>query len=132
MSTFTVAGVSTQHGITKVRFANDLTSRVKLLAKGGHNPLELIELPSAMTKDQACQHLIDVGGVFSQWFTLITDTMHKKQTNVAPAVVKATAKTTVVAKAKAAKVVKQPKIVKPKAEEEFDIEELKQLADAPY
>jgi hypothetical protein len=130
MSTFTVAGVSTQHGITKVRFANDLTSRVKLLAKGGHNPLELIELPSAMTKDQACQHLIDVGGVFSQWFTLITDTMHKKQNTAAPAVVKATAKTTVVAKAKAAKVTK---IVKPKAKaDDFDIEELKQMADAPY
>jgi hypothetical protein len=130
MSTFTVAGVSTQHGITKVRFANDLTSRVKLLSKGGHSPLELIELPRAMTKDEACQHLIDVGGVFSQWFTLITETMQKKQNNAAPKVAKA--KTTAVAKAKAVKVAKQPKIAKPKAQEEFDIEELKQLADAPY
>ena len=130
MSTFTVAGVSTQHGITKVRFANDLASRVKLLSKGGHSPLELIELPRAMTKDEACQHLIDVGGVFSQWFTLITETMQKKQNNAAPKVAKA--KTTAVAKAKAVKVAKQPKIAKPKAQEEFDIEELKQLADAPY
>jgi hypothetical protein len=131
MSTFTVAGVSTQHGITKVRFANDLTSRVKLLSKGGHSPLELIELPKAMTKDEACQHLIDVGGVFSQWFTLITDTMHKKQSNAAPKAVKA--KAPVVAKAKIAKVAKQVKIAVPKAKaDDFDIEELKQLADAPY
>jgi len=50
MSNFTVAGVSTQHGITKVRFANDIVSRTKILAKGGHSPLELIELPKAMTK----------------------------------------------------------------------------------
>ena len=63
MSTFTVVGVSTQYGVTKVRFANDLASRVKLLSKGGHSPLELIELPKAMTKAEACQHLLDVGGI---------------------------------------------------------------------
>ena len=41
MSNFTVAGVSTQFGITKVRFANDIVSRTKLLAKGGHSPPHL-------------------------------------------------------------------------------------------
>ena len=75
---FTVAGVSTQHGITKVRFANDLASRVKLLAKGGHNPLELVQLPKAMTKAEACQYLLSVGGVFEQWTALISETMGKK------------------------------------------------------
>jgi len=78
MSTFIVAGVSTQNGVTKVRFANDLVSRTKLLAKGGHSPLELIELPRPMTKAEACAHLLDVGGVFKQWDTLITETMGKK------------------------------------------------------
>ena len=78
MSTFIVAGVSTQNGITKVRFANDLVSRTKLLSKGGHSPLELIELPRPMSKAEACQHLLDVGGVFKQWDTLITETMGKK------------------------------------------------------
>ena len=43
---------------TKVRFANDLASRVKLLSKSGHSPLELMELPKAMTKAEACQHLL--------------------------------------------------------------------------
>ena len=30
---FTVAGTASQHGITKVRFANDLVSRTKILIK---------------------------------------------------------------------------------------------------
>lgn len=96
MSTFTVAGVSTQNGVTKVRFANDLVSRTKLLAKGGHSPLELIELPRPMTKAEACSHLLDVGGVFKQYETLITETMGKKAGIGAP------------------KVAKQPKVKAPK------------------
>lgn len=87
--TFTVAGVSTQNGVTKVRFANDLVSRTKLLAKGGHTPLELIELPRPMSKAEACAHLLDVGGVFEQWADLITETMNKKVTNATPKVAKA-------------------------------------------
>lgn len=97
MSTFTVAGVSTQNSVTKVRFANDLVSRTKLLAKGGHSPLELIELPRPMTKAEACAHLLDVGGVFKQYESLINETMGKKVGNVAP------------------KVAKQPKAKAPKA-----------------
>ena len=53
---FTVAGVSTLNGDTKPRFANDMT-RVKILAKNGHEDIELVELPSAMTKVQAVEHL---------------------------------------------------------------------------
>jgi hypothetical protein len=79
--TFTVAGVSTQNGVTKVRFANDIVSRTKLLAKGGHSPLELIELPRPMSKAEACAHLLDVGGVFANYTDLITETMNKKVTN---------------------------------------------------
>lgn len=75
---FSVAGVSTQNGVTKVRFANDLVSRYKLLSKGGHDPLELVELPRAMTKAEACQYLLDAGGVFTQWSSLIGETMGKK------------------------------------------------------
>ena len=129
MSTFTVAGVSTQHGITKVRFANDLVSRLKLLSKGGHSPLELIELPREMTKAEACQHLLNVGGVFTQWEALINETMGKKSGTVtkAPKAAKAPAQAKAPAKAKPDK---QPKIVvAPKAEDEdLEIEELKQIA----
>lgn len=49
--TFKVIGVSTLAGKTKVRFANDLASRIKNLVKNGHTNVELFELPEAMTKD---------------------------------------------------------------------------------
>ena len=134
MSTFTVAGVSTQYGITKVRFANDLVSRFKLLSKGGHSPLELMELPRGMTKSEACQHLLDTGGVFEQWSGIIIETMGKKQGTVASKPVKAKA-APVKAKAVAPKKVAAPKIVKAKVvEDDLELEELKQLAeleDAP-
>jgi len=136
MSTFTVAGVSTQYGVTKVRFANDLASRVKLLSKGGHSPLELMELPRAMTKAEACQYLIDIGGVFKQWSGLINETMGKKQGTVVSKPVKAKAKAAPVkAKAVAPKKVAAPKVIKSKVvEDDLELEELKQLAeleDAP-
>jgi hypothetical protein len=131
MSKFTVAGVSTQHGITKVRFANDIVSRTKILAKGGHSPLELIELPKLMTKAEACQHLLDVGGVFNQWAELIIETQGKKEGNPVAATKpakKAPAKATAKAPAKAP--AKQPKIVKPaKAEDDLEITEIKTLAE---
>jgi len=135
MSKFTVAGVSTQHGITKVRFANDIVSRTKILAKGGHSPLELVELPGLMTKAEACQHLLDLGGVFNQWAELIIETQGKKEGNTVAAtkpVKKAPAKTPAKAPAKApAKTpAKQPKIAKPvKAEDDLEITEIKTLAE---
>ena len=136
MSTFTVAGVSTQYGITKVRFANDLASRVKLLSKGGHSPLELMELPKAMTKAEACQYLLDTGGLFKQWSALINETMGKKQGTVVSKPTKAKAKAAPVkTKAVAPKKVAAPKAIKAKVvEDDLELEELKQLAeleDAP-
>jgi len=135
MSNFTVAGVSTQHGITKVRFANDIVSRTKILAKGGHSPLELIELPKLMTKAEACQHLLDVGGVFNQWAELIIETQGKKEGNIvaatkpakkAPAKTPAKAPVKVPVKAPA----KQPKIAKlVNAEDDLEITEIKRLAE---
>lgn len=55
--TFTVVGVSTLAGKTKVRFANDLPSRIKNLVKNGHTNVELFELPTAMTKEAALAHV---------------------------------------------------------------------------
>ncbi len=49
--TFKVIGVSTLNGKTKVRFANDLATRIKSLVKNGHTGVELFELPEAMTKE---------------------------------------------------------------------------------
>jgi phosphopantothenoylcysteine synthetase/decarboxylase len=55
---FTVAGTATNpDGTTKVRFANDLVSRVKILTKAGCTNIELVELPEPMTKLAALEYL---------------------------------------------------------------------------
>jgi hypothetical protein len=54
---FTVAGTASQHGITKVRFANDIVSRTKILIKNNCENINLIELPEPMTKLQALKYL---------------------------------------------------------------------------
>jgi hypothetical protein len=59
MTTYTYSGTSTCKGITKVRFAND-AMRVKVLAKTGHSNIDLIQLPDAMTKEQAVNYLIQI------------------------------------------------------------------------
>ena len=57
---FAVAGVSTQNGKTKIRFAND-SMRVKILSKNGHTDVELINLPHEMTKAEIAAHLVATG-----------------------------------------------------------------------
>ena len=55
---FTVAGTATNpDGTTKVRFANDLVARVKILTKSGCSNIELMELPEPMTKLAALEYL---------------------------------------------------------------------------
>jgi hypothetical protein len=58
-ATFTQAGVSRLKGEFKARFANDAL-RVKVLAKNGHTDIDLMELPTPMTKEAAVAFLIDV------------------------------------------------------------------------
>ena len=59
---FTVAGTATNpNGTTKARFANDLVARIKILNKAGCTAINLVELPSAMTKLQALQYLTKQG-----------------------------------------------------------------------
>ena len=59
--TFAVAGVSTLNGACKVRFANDLVARIKILTKAGCTNINLVELPKAMTKLEALQYLQETG-----------------------------------------------------------------------
>ena len=58
IKTFEVAGTSTLNGKTKVRFANDYVGRFKILAKNGHENIELIELGEKMSKADICKMLI--------------------------------------------------------------------------
>jgi hypothetical protein len=57
---FTVAGVSTLAGKTKIRFAND-GIRIKILEKNGHKDVQLVDLPYAMTKAEIAAHLKSMG-----------------------------------------------------------------------
>ena len=59
---FTVAGTATNpDGTTKARFANDLVARIKILNKAKCTNINLVELPQAMTKLEALQHLQTLG-----------------------------------------------------------------------
>jgi hypothetical protein len=60
--TFTVAGTATNaDGTVKARFANDLVARIKILNKAGCTDINLMELPRAMTKLEALQHIQSQG-----------------------------------------------------------------------
>ena len=59
---FTVAGTAKNaDGTVKTRFANDLVARIKILNKAGCTDINLVELPSPMTKLQALQYLTQQG-----------------------------------------------------------------------
>lgn len=58
--TFSVAGVSTLNGNTKLRFANDVM-RIKILAKNGHENIEMINLPHEMTKGEIAKYMVETG-----------------------------------------------------------------------
>ena len=57
--TYKVAGTSSLNGVTKIRFANDFVSRLKILYKNGHENVELIELGGEFTKAEICQVLMN-------------------------------------------------------------------------
>ena len=56
---FTHAGVSKLDGEFKVRFANDAL-RTKVLIKNGHTDIDIIELKTPMTKEDAVAYLISI------------------------------------------------------------------------
>tara|TARA_B100000029_G_C17596722_1_gene964413 strand:+ start:949 stop:1302 length:354 start_codon:yes stop_codon:yes gene_type:complete len=57
---FKYAGYSvTESGQTKARFGNDMVSRIKKLTAKGNTDTFFVELPQAMTKQEASQHLLD-------------------------------------------------------------------------
>ena len=56
MKLYTVAGTSTHNGKHSYRFANSL-SRAQVLARNGHEHVELFALPTPMTKESAIEFL---------------------------------------------------------------------------
>ena len=57
--TFSFAGVSTLDGVIKLRVAND-SMRVKVLAKNGHSNIDIIELKTPLTKEDAVAYLLSI------------------------------------------------------------------------
>lgn len=53
--TYTVFGVSFYRGAHRLRFSNDLAARMKTLLGNGDEEINMVELPSAMSKMQAVQ-----------------------------------------------------------------------------
>ena len=57
--TFIIVGTAVNaDGTIKVRWANDLVSRIKILDKGGCGDIDLIELPKPMTKLVAAEYFL--------------------------------------------------------------------------
>lgn len=54
---FKVAGITTHNGNTKVRFTDDMVRRVKQFTKGGATRIDLVDLPSEMSKVEALKHI---------------------------------------------------------------------------
>jgi hypothetical protein len=57
-NTFTIAGLSTLNGVVKMRFANDLAERVKVLTKNEHTDVHLIDLGTELTKIDCAKALL--------------------------------------------------------------------------
>lgn len=77
---FKVTGISTFNGKTKVRFANDLVSRVKILNKEGHQDIELIELAEPLSKLDCIKYL-KTTDLYDQFAEAI-DAAEEKYTNL--------------------------------------------------
>lgn len=59
---FTIAGTSTLDGTNTYRFATGKVNvRTAKLKRHGHTDVDLIELPRAMSKDDAVAHLVSLG-----------------------------------------------------------------------
>jgi hypothetical protein len=103
---FTVAGTATNaDGTTKARFANDLVARIKILNKAGCTAINLMELPSPMTKLQALQYLTDTQGYTGDASYAVANKLAEKTKVAKKGEIKVTAKSakTVATKAPVAK-----------------------------
>lgn len=56
---YTYAGISRLNGSYKARFASD-SMRIKILAKAGHDNIDIVQLPEPMTKIAALEYLIEI------------------------------------------------------------------------
>lgn len=76
--TFSVAGIATdKHGNTKVRYANNIEKRLVTLFQNKFTNINFVELPTAMTKIEACNYLLTIDK-FAEYRDLINIELRKK------------------------------------------------------
>jgi len=56
---FSVAGTSRLHGIVKIRFANNIFARTKILDRGGHTEINLVEFKERLDKIEISRRLLE-------------------------------------------------------------------------
>ena len=64
-NTFTVVGTSVLNGVCKIRFANGLSKRIRVLARNGHSNIALVEC-DAMFKLDAAKFALTQTDVFTE------------------------------------------------------------------
>jgi hypothetical protein len=114
---FTVAGTATNpDGTTKARFANDLVARIKILNKAGCTNINLMELPTPMTKLEALEFLQNTGSFTGDASYAIANRTADKLRSSKKREVSVTLKTGGKASAKTAKVASASVAVEPQAD----------------
>lgn len=120
--TFKVAGITVHGDMIKVRFTDDLVRRIKQFTKGGATRIDLIELPSAMTKVDALKYLATHADFQSPGDqATITDALSDREPKAPKVKAVKPAKVAKEPKVKAVKAVKPAATPKVKAKKEKEV-----------
>ena len=88
---FTIVGTTVDpKGNRKMRWANDLVSRIKNLGKAEHTEIKLIELPNAMTKLAAAEYLLANGDLNDEERQVVEAKIAEKSKSSKAGAIKAT------------------------------------------
>jgi len=84
MDKFTVVGFSTFGGKLKLRFANDLVTRYKVLQRNGHTDAQLMELAAPMDKVAAAKALAEKFDGRPEVLEAVTEFLGKRKEKAQP------------------------------------------------
>ena len=84
MNKFTVVGFSKLNGTLKLRFANDLVTRYKVLQRNGHTDAQLMELAAPMDKVAAAKALAEKFDGRPEVLEAVTEFLGKRKEKAQP------------------------------------------------
>lgn len=84
MDKFSVVGFSTFNGKLKLRFANDMVSRIKILQRNGHQNYWLMELAQPMSKVDAAKALAERFNESAEILDAVAEFMGKRKVKDQP------------------------------------------------